>query len=95
MGTLNRYNNLQQSGVESPHLGAFSTPGAEKADADFAVLVEVRIEPVAAVADVVAHRRRFRVVGRELEVEEEKPVLVWSFGWPLDHHGEQVLSTKF
>jgi hypothetical protein len=91
VATLNRYNNLQQGGVEGPHLGAFAAPGAEKTDTDFAVLVEVWVESVAAVADVVANGRRFRVVGRELKVKEEKPVLVRSFGWPLDHHGEQVL----
>jgi hypothetical protein len=46
---------LQQVRVGGPGLGPFTGPGSQKADADLAVLVEVRVEPVRDITDVMTY----------------------------------------
>ena len=89
--TLDRHQQLQHVGVGRPRLGALAAPRAEEGDAHLAVLVEVRVEAVGAVAVVVADGRRLRVVRRELEVEEEEAVLVGGARRTHNHDGIEVL----
>lgn len=48
---------LQEVGVGRPGLCALAAPGAQQADTHLPVLVQVRVQPVRAVAVVVARRR--------------------------------------
>ena len=92
--TLDRHQQLQHVGVGRPGLGALAAPRAEQGDAHLAVLVEVRVEAVGAVAVVVADGRRLRVVRRQLEIEEEEAVLVRGARRARDHDGVEVLRGK-
>ena len=92
--TLDGDQQLQHVGVGRPGLRALSAPRAEEGDAHLAVLVEVGVEAVGAVAVVVADGRRLRVVGRELEVEEEEAVLVRRARGAHDHHRVEVLRKR-
>ena len=92
--TLDGDQQLQHVGVGRPGLGALAAPRAEEGDAHLAVLVEVGVESVGAVAVVVADGRRLRVVGRELEVEEEEAVLVRRARGAHDHHRVEVLRER-
>ena len=89
--TLDRNQELQHVGVGRPGLCALAAPGAQERDAHLAVLVEVRIEAVGAVTVVVADGRRLRVVGGELEIEEEETVLVGGSRRTRDHDRVEVL----
>lgn len=61
------------AGGSKPHL---ADPRPQEADAHFAVVVEVGVEPPAALREVAEERRDGRVDVGELDVEEEEAVLV-------------------
>lgn len=68
-----------------------SDPGAQKADADLAVVVQVGVEAPAALGQVAEQRRDCWVNVGQLDVEEEQPVLVGGPSGSFDQSWEQVL----
>lgn len=66
-------------------------PGAQQADADLAVVVEVGIEAAAALGQVSKQRRHSWVDVRQLDVKQEHTVLVGRTSRPFDQSREQVL----
>ena len=74
------------------HSSAYlSDPGAQQADADLAVVVEVGVEPPGALGQVAEERRHGGVDVGQLDVEQEEAVLVRGPRRTLDQSREQVL----
>lgn len=87
---LNREQHLQQRGLlRVPPLAPAAGPGVKEAQADPAILVQVRVQPVP-VRVVVDLGRVGRVIGREGDVEEEEAVVVGCAGGADDRRTEQV-----
>ena len=68
-----------------------SNPGAQQADADLAVVIQVWIEAAAALRQVAEQRRHSWVDVWQLDVKQEETVLVGRTSRPFDQSGEQVL----
>lgn len=69
----------------------FSDPGAQQADADFAIVIQVGIESPAALRQVAKQRWNSWVDVWQLDVKQEQTVLVWRACRPFDERREQVL----
>ena len=70
--------------------GALRRPGAEQAQTDLALGVQMRVHPIRHAADEVHERRLGRVAGWQVDVEEEQEAVVQRVGRPHDHRPQQV-----
>lgn len=72
----------------NPHL---ADPGAQQADADLPIVIQVGVEAPAALGQVAEQRGHGRVDVGQLDVKQEEPVLVGRACRALDQRREQVL----
>lgn len=66
-------------------------PGAQQADADLSIIIQVGIEAAAALGQIIEQRGHRRVDVGQLDVKEEEGVLIRRACRAFDQRGEQVL----
>ena len=79
-----------RGGVRVRNLEHTLSTHTQERNADFAVLVEIRIKSFTAIRDVMEDGRTLGVIGGKLGVEYKKTVLVGSPRRTNDHEAEQI-----